>query len=151
MSGAWCMSPFIKFWKLIVFLDYYWTQCCKAHKKGILKLKSVYSCVCNISLIHCSWHFEIKSLSPCSHVLFCTIDKMKQCFWSHFLLFFILLFMSLTLYYLIKFCPCLVLSLFWESTFEEQLPVEKKSEGSSIKACILQDYTIRKIKGKLVL
>ena len=35
--------------------------------------------------------------------------------------------MSLTLYYLIKFCPCLVLLLFWESTFEEQLPVEKKN------------------------
>ena len=58
--------------------------------------------------------------------------------------------MSLTLYYLIKFCPCLVLLLFWESTFEEQLPVEKKTEGSSIKACILQDYTLRKTKGKLV-
>ena len=60
--------------------------------------------------------------------------------------------MSLTLYYLIKFCLCLVLLLFWESTFEEQLPVEKKkSEGSSLKLCILQGYTIRKIKGKLVL
>ena len=34
--------------------------------------------------------------------------------------------MSLTLYDLIKFCLCLVLLLFWESTFEEQLPVEKK-------------------------